>query len=277
MSIRGSSHLRSIGDPISFGDIPPEVVRKAFLHLSSSDVAAARLVCRGWNPTGQDVMMSRLQVKSERGETVFCGLNLRRLVGFNSFPIKSLEIDAQGINFICVLLVAQYAAHTLASLKFSFDVRARPASSFALHHLLSDCERIRHLELTGFDVGDDFAVQDEDVLRGIKDGLSRLTRLDLIQCRGNILSLVEQTEIPNLQEFGYFARGGDTAQESENIIMAVALKYRTLSGIRLDAEFDSSVGLLKVIERCPDLESLIYNKRSGDLVLRRSNSSFFVG
>jgi hypothetical protein len=63
MIVRPASHQRYPGDPVTFGDIPPEVVRKAFVHLSPSDLAAIRLVCRGWNPTGQDVMMSRLRIR----------------------------------------------------------------------------------------------------------------------------------------------------------------------------------------------------------------------
>jgi hypothetical protein len=92
MSVRGSTHVRSDEDPVSFSDIPPEGVRKAFVHLSTSELASVRLVCRGWNPTGQDVMMSRARAIYGRQEMFICGLHLRRLVGFKSFSVKSLEL-----------------------------------------------------------------------------------------------------------------------------------------------------------------------------------------
>jgi hypothetical protein len=83
LSVRPSSHQRPFGDPVIFGDIPPEVVRKAFVFLSppdDPDLAAVRLVCRGWNPTGQDVMMSRAKVGKNQREKYICGLHIRRLV-----------------------------------------------------------------------------------------------------------------------------------------------------------------------------------------------------
>jgi hypothetical protein len=124
--------------------------------------------------------------------------------------------------------------------------------------------------LKGFYVGGDVVSRDEDTLRIIKDGLSRLKRLDLIRCRGNVLSLVGLADIPNLQSF-YYESSVETAQESEWIIVAVAMKYPALISIRLNAKFDSSDGLLKVIGRCLDLEKLIYHKKGGDLLLSRSD------
>jgi hypothetical protein len=120
MSIRPSSHHRSPGDLISFGDIPPEVVRKAFVHLSTADLAAVRLVCRDWNPTCQDVMMSRLQVGKGRNEKILCGLYLRRLVGFKSFLIKTLELTIRRNELACAIDISHYAGSTLSSIKIDF-------------------------------------------------------------------------------------------------------------------------------------------------------------
>jgi hypothetical protein len=267
MSVRPSSHQRNDYDPVSFGDIPPEVVRNSFLYLSSWDLAAVRLVCRGWNPTGQDVLMCRLSVK--HSEMVYSGLRLRGLVGFKDFPIKTLELDMKGIGYLCALSIACYASPTLTSIKLDFD-ESVDEYYFALKYILNNCRGIRHLQLTGFDVGGDLADRDDDILRVIKDGLSRLTRLNLIQCRGNLVSLVEQNDIPNNRSLNY-ETSGDSAQESEEIIMAVALKYPTLTSIRLEAEFDSSASLLKLIECCPDLEKLVYVNKGGNLVLSRSD------
>jgi hypothetical protein len=269
MIVRPASHQRYPGNPVTFGDIPPEVVRKAFVHLSPSDLAAIRLVCRGWNPTGQDVMMSRLRIRNKRKEKLICGLHLRRIVGFNTFPIKSLDLDLRKRGYVCAMNIAVYAAPTLSSLKIDFDA-SLPKCYYALQYILSCCRGILHLQLTGFDVGGDVSGQDEDTLRIIKDGLSRLNRLELIRCRGNILSLVGLSDISNLQSF-YYESSVETAQESEGIIVAVAMKYPTLTSIRLEAEFDSSVGLIKVVTCCPDLEMLVYYKNDGDLALSRSD------
>jgi hypothetical protein len=272
MSVRPSSHQRSSCGQITFGDIPPEVVRKAFVYLSPSDLAAARLVCRGWNPTGQDVMMSRLQVGKGRNEKVVCGLYLRRLVGFKSFAVKSLDLDMRDSGYVCAMIIAVYASPTLTSLKLDFEAseESEGVCYNALRAILKHCRGVRHLQLTEFDVGGDVAGRDEDTLRFIKDGLSRLKRLDLIRCRGNVLSLVELTVIPNLQSF-YYESSVETAYQSKGIIMAVATKYPALTSIRLNAKFDSSDGLLKAIGRCLDLEKLIYHKKGGDLVLNRSD------
>jgi hypothetical protein len=48
--------------------------------------------------------------------------------------------------------------------------------------------------------------------------------------------------------------------------VAVAMKFPTLTSIRLEAKFDSSASLLKVMAGCPDLEKLILRKKEGDLV-----------
>jgi hypothetical protein len=88
MRVRHSSHYRPPSNLTTFGDIPPIVVQKAFVYLSPLDLAATRLVCRDWNPTTHDVLMSRLRVGNDC-QIVICGLlNLRRLIGFKSFSIK---------------------------------------------------------------------------------------------------------------------------------------------------------------------------------------------
>jgi hypothetical protein len=97
-----------------------------------------------------------------------------------------------------------------------------------------------------------------------------LTRYYLIRCHGNVLSLVGLIDVPNLQSFCYESIL-ETAQESEGIIVAVAMKYPTLTSIRLEAKFDSSASLLKVMGQCPDLKTLIYREKGGDLVLSRSD------
>jgi hypothetical protein len=134
MSVRPSTHQRSPGDPITFGDIPPEVVREAFVHLSKSDLAAVRLVCRGWNPTAQDVMMSRARVGHAEREKFACGLHLRRMVGFNAFPIKILELDQSHYGVICVIKLCYYVAPTLSSLRL--DLKTFLITNYNEHFLI---------------------------------------------------------------------------------------------------------------------------------------------
>jgi hypothetical protein len=105
MGVRPSSHERSEGDPFSIGDIPPEVVREAFVYLSPADLASTRLVCRGFNPTAQDVLMSRLFAGDNMIEKVVCGLHLRRLVGFKPFTIKSLDLFTNLKSSRTILLI----------------------------------------------------------------------------------------------------------------------------------------------------------------------------
>jgi hypothetical protein len=279
MSIRGSTHQRTTGDPVSFGDIPPEVVRKAFVFLPSSDLASLRLVCRGLNPTAQDVIFDRAYVDNDKAEVVICGLHLRRLVGFTSFPVKSLELDIRDGGYSCAVRIAVYASRTMSSLKLDFD-SCDGVRYYALRDILKQCRGIRHLQLSGFDVGDDMAGQDEDTLRIIKKGLRRLNRLELIRCRGNVLSIINHADIPNLQSFSYESNEEEDAEDSQDsedsedsdeIILAVAAKYPTLTSIHMDAKFDSSDGLLKVMGRCPDLKRMILLKKGGDLVLSYSD------
>jgi hypothetical protein len=139
------------------------------------------------------------------------------------------------------ILLQPYRALNLISIQICY---------YVLQYILKQCCGIRHLQLTGFDVGDDIAGQDEDTLRIIIDGLSRLTRLEIIRCYGNVLSFINLIGIPNLQYFRYESNEEEDAEDSEVIIMAVANKYPTITDIRLEAEFDLSDGLLKVMRRC---------------------------
>jgi hypothetical protein len=161
MSVRPTSHHRFPGVPFTFSDISPEVVRKAFIFLPSSDLAPLRLVCRGLNPTAQDVMISRARVDNKRAEGFICGLHLRRLVGFTSFPVKSLELDILDGGYSCAVRIAVYASRTMSSLKLDFD-SCDGVRYYALSNIFEHCRRIRHLRLTSFNAVDDMAHQPDD-------------------------------------------------------------------------------------------------------------------
>jgi hypothetical protein len=168
-----------------------------------------------------------------------------------------------------LIRIAFYSAPTLKSLKLDFEASFGDRF-YLLRDILKQCRGIRHLQLICFNMGSDVAIQDEDTLRDIMDGLSRLNRLDLIRCRRNVLSFINHTDIPNLQSF-YYESATETALESEQIIVSAAMKYPTLTSIRLEAKFDSSASLLKVMAGFPDLEKLILRKKGGVLVLSRSD------
>jgi uncharacterized protein YlzI (FlbEa/FlbD family) len=80
---------------------------------------------------------------------------------------------------------------------------------------------------------------------------------------------VENTPIDNLQYLTYES-GRDGSEEFE-IISALTSSCRTLKGIHLFAEFDSSAVLLKSIECCRDLEYLGFGDQTGELVLEKSD------
>jgi hypothetical protein len=66
----------------------------------------------------------------------------------------------------------------------------------------SSCEGIRTLQLNEFDFEDHpFAITP-----ALKEGLSRLHRLDLIDCRGELGLFIEDTQIPNLKSIRLYSR-----------------------------------------------------------------------
>jgi hypothetical protein len=112
-------------------------------------------------------MICRSRVRYGRLEMFICGLYLRRLVGFKSFAVKSLELCIFGADNACTIRIALYSAPTLKSLKLDFEASVGDRY-YALRDIFRQCRGIRHLQLTGFDVGDDAAGQDDDLLRYIK-------------------------------------------------------------------------------------------------------------
>jgi hypothetical protein len=150
-----------------------------------------------------------------------CGLQLRRLAGFTSFPIKSLELDIRAEGYSCAVRIAIYASRTMSSLKLDFD-SCDGVRYYALRDILKQCRRIRHLQLSSFNAGNNMDHKPDDVLGIIKKGLRRLNRLDLIRCRGNVVSFIEHADIPNLQYFSYESKKVEDAEDSEEIIMEVA-------------------------------------------------------
>jgi hypothetical protein len=80
---------------------------------------------------------------------------------------------------------------------------------------------------------------------------------------------VVNTQIPNLKLLRYQSER-EAAEEEENI-SSFASSYRTLTSVKLIAKFESSVSLLNVVERCRNIERLIFSRRGIHLVLDRSD------
>jgi hypothetical protein len=62
---------------------------------------------------------------------------------------------------------------------------------------------------------------------------------------------VENTPIPKLKLL-YYESGREAAEEEDNI-SAIASSYHTVTSVHIEAKFESSAPLLKVVECCRDL------------------------
>jgi hypothetical protein len=101
----------------------------------------------------------------------------------------------------------------------------------------------------------------------VKDGFVRLSKLDLVGCRGYVRMFVENTPTPNLRILAYESN----LETDDEIITSLASNCRALVRVCLIARLDSSVGLLKFVECCRSLESLLFADVRGQLMLERSD------
>jgi hypothetical protein len=129
------------------------VLREALIHLPPSDLSSVRRVCRAWNPVAQDLLFCRTRLKRERINRFICGLGLSSIVGFKNNTIKTLDLDVkqygrQDYEFVTILV--PYLAPTLSILRLCYE-NAGFASIFVLDDFLAKCDRIRCLQLEGFD------------------------------------------------------------------------------------------------------------------------------
>jgi hypothetical protein len=272
MRILYSNYQRSSDDRTKFADVPPEVVRQVFVYLSHSDLASSRLVCRAWNPAAQDVLMSQVSIDEVKGNGSLCGLTLRSIVGFERYSIKSLDLninsassDRQLLQFHYSKMLHPYYSHSLTSLRVYCKRDDGLTCFLAFQSITRDCSRLRNLQLVGYDFG-----ANEGIWGHMEESFGRLIRLDLICCRGDVASFLKFVGVSNLLELSY-ASQDDTAQDSEDIIIAIALNCPNLTSIRLEAKFDSSASIVKLVECCSDLKRLIYHNKNGSLKLSRSD------
>jgi hypothetical protein len=266
-------HRNSIYEPATIHDIPFEVLRKSFLHLlkqAGSDLASPSLACRAWRVVALDLMNSRKRFVDGKGrtESFVCGLHLRSIVGLESYTIKHLIFDLEFVGIDYILMMSRVVALTLSSLILCFIDQDDHQSSVCydvLGEFLSQCDGIRNLRLEYFDFGDDLTA----ISQTVKDGLSRLKQFDMLYCQGDIRMFVENAPIPNLKIL-YYVSDREAAEEEE-IISSLATNYRTLVSVNLNANFDSSASLLKIVECCRDLSSVIFGDSGSSLMLKRSD------
>jgi hypothetical protein len=180
----------SIYHPATIGDIPQEVLRKAFIYLlpGESDLVAPSESCQAWRPVAQELMYSCQRFSKGRGiDRFLCGFHLQSLVfGLDSVSINRLELKIEFIGEHNILPIIRLAAHSLSSLNLDFMSLGTSLSSMNCYAILEvifhHCRRIRTISLHGFDFGGDPAI----ITPSIKEGFSRLMKLEFNRCEGDI-------------------------------------------------------------------------------------------
>jgi hypothetical protein len=176
----------SIYHPATIGDIPQEVLLKAFLPLDYGDLISASSACRGWRPVAQVILKYRMKIlcrKRAAGLTRWiCGVRLNSIVfGQLSFlQISALSIDVGMIrdNIILLKLVARIVSSTLSSLEIHVG-RFRSSSCFqTLELFFARCLWLRNLRMNYAIFGEVPAA----ISQAIKDGFGRLNQLDFNDC-----------------------------------------------------------------------------------------------
>jgi hypothetical protein len=257
----------SIYQPATIGDIPKEVMRKAFIYLlpGQADLVAPSEACRAWRPIVQEIMYS-CQAFGDRWrkdfERFLCGFYLQSLVfGVGSVSINRLKLDTRSMTRENTLILAQIVAPSISSLTLSGDRLPSMDCYAVMEVFFLHCRQIRSLKLIKFDFGDDPA----SISSAIKEGFGCLKKLDLIDCKGDVRMFVEKTPIHKLQNL-QFESG---REEDSDIVMSMAEKYRTITSIEVFAAIASFSPLLKVVECCRDLVS--FTICGDDLVLEPSD------
>jgi hypothetical protein len=200
--------------------LPFEVLKASFLFLVKefgSDLASPSLTCRAFRAVALELMNSRVML-AEKGriERFIYGHHLRSLVGLEMCTIKHLIIDLKNVGKEFIRVIARNVAHTLSILVISGAGVDSSECYEALGVLFEQCGGILALRLWNFDFGD---IPDA-ISQVVKDGVVRLSQLDLTDCRGNIRMFVENTPIPHLGTLAY--QSARVAGEEEEILDAIA-------------------------------------------------------
>jgi hypothetical protein len=262
----------TIYDPATIDDLPFEVLKKCLGYLlprGRLDLVASSSVRRSWRPPAQELLRTLALSNEARIESSLCGLLLHSIVdGFKSFSIKNLTLDLHVIGIDYIPMIVRFVAPTLSSLYLTFI--PLQSSYSILDAFFSQCFKLVNLFLAFFDFGDD----PEFITQPMKDGFAQLKRLRLSCSCGNAEMFMREAPIRDLKTFTFVsARSWLRFSPSEyDIISIIAMNNRSLSTVRLEAPFNSSDNLLKLVECCPDLESVSFqNFDNGSVILKRSD------
>jgi hypothetical protein len=111
----------SINHPATIGDIPFEVIQKALLLLGRADLISASLSCRAWRQAAVELILAIKSFDNERDmERFFCGMQLKSIVGFKQYPIKTLYLYMPRFGIDHARVMAQIVAPSLSSLILRF-------------------------------------------------------------------------------------------------------------------------------------------------------------
>jgi hypothetical protein len=99
-----------------------------------------------------------------------------------------------------------------------------------------------------------FGEDSTEITSVIKEGFSRLKRLDLCRCWVDVRMFIENTPIPNLMSFRHDSDHNDRYFEIVNVV-AVCFG-RTLNNLDLSGCVISTAILAKIAERCTFLKKL---------------------
>jgi hypothetical protein len=265
----------TIYDPVTIDDLPFEVIKKCFGYLlprGRFDLVASSSVRRSWRPAAQELLRTLAFENEERIEASLCGLLLHSLVlGFKSFSIKNLELNARVVGNEYIPTIIRFVAPTLSNLSLTFKPFTTDRSCyFALDAFFRQFIKIKNLSLKFFDFEEDTSY----ISQSLKDGFSRLKSLILSCSRGNVEMLLRHAPIRGLQTFKFMSTQSWLLlfPFEFDIISSVVMNNRSLSNVMMIAPYDSSNILLKVVECCPNLELFIFhNTENGSLVLKQSN------
>jgi hypothetical protein len=168
------------------------------------------------------------------------------------------------------LISREFVAPSIIKLEIRFEP-FRSSSSFCyttLDTFFNQCLWIKNLHVVFFD----FGYSPNLLTRSLKDGFYRLTDLMLQFVRGDAFMFAREMPIHELRAFTFTSGGTSrTISPNVNFINSIAINNRSLAVAIMISQFNSSESLLKVVEFCRDLKSLMYFNTDGSAVLSHSD------
>lgn len=267
----------SIYHTATIGDIPPEVLRRAFIYLLPGDtnLVAPSRTCRAFRPVALQLLYSTKRFGQELElERFVCGGQISRLIEPKSVKIRNLSLDMEFIGVEYTKLLARFVAPTLSILRLDFEVTSTRSSipvieGYAILEVILKCPWLyfytfliilsRHLILKKFNFGDTGEVSDTSP--SISEGFKHITHLDLLHSAGKLRKFVEKTPMPKLTALKYLSLR--EPGKDRKIIAAIAENYPSLKSLDLSARFQSTTSLHQIVKYCLGLESFSFRILGG--------------